>query len=348
MPPKRPHSESSASEGCLAFQDWKALRANGQRSERSSDAVYDPGCEESPDKPWYSFDHKDIENKVNKMCMELLNPVRRFAFVDLEIGELIAALRFARTLPAPTKINIAVVGDQGIGKSSLINALLHRDLVDVSASSIACTAFATIIKHKRGASDSTQESDVKVEFLNEREIREFVEEQIRRYADVYSSARSNDGNDGGQQSHNTEDSSDDEISLLQPFSTDGRRKIPEALQRGADTAKDFFHIIFGTREDDSALKDLETWLLEPNLEDGRFLNHCVDIALRHLAKIHATEGSLLYTNLSDEQLQKHRKFAATIWPLVRSVTIYTGSIILRHSVCFLDLPSKFLHAALGK
>lgn len=287
------------------------------------------------------------------MCMKLLKPVRRFASVDLEIGELIAALHFAKALPGPTNINIAVVGDQGIGKSSLINALLHRDLVDVSASSTACTAFATIIKHKRGAPDSTQDSDVEVEFLNKSEIREFVEEQIRRYADVYSSARSNDGNDGGEQSHNTEDSSaddssDDEISLLQPIPTDGRRKIPEALQRGADTAKDFFHIIFGTREDDTALRDLETWLLEPDLEDGRFLNHCVDIALRHLSKIHATEGSLLYTNVTDEQLQNHREFAATIWPLVRSVTIYTGSIILRHGVCFLDLPGKASHAALSK
>lgn len=338
MAPKRPHTDSDDARQSLDFQTWKAKRTGAQSKDGVAESVYNLSCEELPDKLWYTLDHRDIETKVDTMCQKLLTSVHKYATVDQEISNLIMALDSAKATPTPTKINIAVVGDQGIGKSSLINAPLHRDLVDVSASSSACTAFATIIQHKKNAKDDTRSSDIEVEFLKRDEIREFVEEQIRRYADAYGPQDPDDHMDDDEDAMDI--FSDEESTAPAASSTDGKRKIPDSVQRGADTAKDFFHIIFGTQDDADALQDLQDWLQRSDLEDGCFLEHCVDIAMKHLAKIHEQEETLTYTDISDQDLQKHREFAATIWPLVRSVTISTGSILLRNDICFLDLPGQ--------
>lgn len=340
MPPKRPFSEASEPEQCHDFHTWKAQRADSQRAERALNSVYEPSCEELPDKLWYTLDHQDIDSKVSNMCQKLLKPVRKLASVDQETENLVAALGSAKATPALVKINVAVVGDQGIGKSSLIIELLHRDLVDVSASSSACTAFATIIQHKREAPDNTKRSDIEVEFLKEGEIREFVEEQIRHYADVYGSTTFDAHMSGDEDNNALDDSSDEEYPLPTARSIDGKRKISDSMQRSADTTKQFFQAIFNAKEDENALQDLKTWLQRPDLEDSLFLDRCIQIALNYLAKIRAADGSLVYPNISDEELSQQREIAATIWPLVRSITISTGSILLRNGICFLDLPGK--------
>lgn len=177
MSPKRPFSEVSEPEQCHDLHTWKAQRADGQRPERTLNSVYEPSCEELPDKSWYALDHRDIDTKVSNMCQKLLKPVR-------------------------------------------------------------------------------------------------------------------------------------------------------------------IHAIFNAKEDENALQDLETWLQEPDLEDGRFLDRCIQIALNYLAKTHAADDSLVCPKVSDEEMSQQREFAATIWPLVRSITISTGSILLRNGICFLDLPGK--------
>lgn len=343
MAPKRPRSGSSElpEAACLSFQDWEARRVGGPSGDRSFEDVYSPSEEKLPDSPWYTLDHNDIGRRVSQMCSKLLRIMRRYVSVNGAIAELVDDLRSATATPAPTKFNIAVVGDQGIGKSSLINALLHRDLVDVSASSSACTAYATILRYKEGASDSTTKSDITVQFLDETEIRDFVEEQIRRYTDVYNPVIPDDAL-SEDEDNATDDSSEYESVIHQTYLKSGKRKVSDALQRGADTAKTFFRIIFAVDNNVNALRDLENWLQDPDLEDGRFLNRCVDVALDHIAKIHATEGNVVYEDVSDDELQTHREFAATIWPLVRSLTISTGSILLRNGICFLDLPGKLM------
>ncbi|KAJ8106416.1 hypothetical protein OPT61_g9549 [Boeremia exigua] len=256
MPPKRPRPESSEPEH-LDFHAWKAYQASAQRQERALNSVYEPSREDAPDHMWYSLDHAAIESKVASMCQSLLKSVRDYEHVDQEISDLVQALDSASIMPVPVKTNIAV--------------------------------------YKIGAPDDTTISDIEIEFLNQDEIREFVEEQIRRYADVYSPSTSDDQMSGDQNDSDMSMSSDDEDIIP---ATEGKRKISDTLQRGADTAHDFFRIIFGTRDDDHALEDLQSWLQQPDLEDGRFLEHCVDIALEHLAKAHATDGSFTYGDLN--------------------------------------------------
>jgi hypothetical protein len=185
---------------CLDFEAWKAKPVD------SGDpaSVYDPSTEDLPDHVWYSLDDQMLHQKLVQMCDDLGRPVFDCNVDDPEITELIRALGRAKKIPRAKKVNIAVVGTQGVGKSSTINALLNRDLVDASASSSACTAFATIIEYKDGAADDTDLSDLKVTFLELHEIRDFVEEQIKRYADVYAPDEE-EAEDEGKDANNTQE-----------------------------------------------------------------------------------------------------------------------------------------------
>lgn len=339
----------AAPHDCLDFQTWKVQQAIVVSAD--ADSAYDPSTEALPDHVWYALDNKLLHQKIVHMCEDLGKPVFNCGIDDPEITELIKALNRAKNIPPAKKVNIAVVGIQGAGKSSTINALLNRDLVDASASSSACTAFATIIEYKDGAADDTDLSDLKVTFLDLHEIRDFVEEQIKRYADVYTPSE-NEVKDEDEDETNaeevlTENDSDPEVSDSDFSDTSEtpiankkkRKKVSKALQAGADTAEQFFRIIFNAHRDQIKEVELQKWLNKPDLEDGSFLKHCVQVAGEHLAQVLAEEqGSVEYKDVKDTQLQDVRDHATKMWALVKAVTISTGSVLLRNGIRFMDLP----------
>ncbi|KAH6629558.1 hypothetical protein C7974DRAFT_376384 [Boeremia exigua] len=338
---------------CLDFDEWKAQRLATEGIKRGDDSVYDPSTEELPAHMWYALDQKLLRKTVAHMCDQLGRPVVNCEINDPEITDLLRALDRAKKIPLSKKVDIAVVGNQGVGKSSTINALLNRDLVDASASSSACTAFATIVEYKDGATDDTDESDLKVTFLELDEVRDFVEEQIRRYTDVYAPFEANNDieaqeEDGVLAKDIVEDSvsefevSDSDLSdaTESPIaSKKKRKKVSKAVQLGADTAEQFFRILFSAHLDEEKEAELQSWLGKTDLEDGQFLEHCVRVATEHLGQIQAEEqGSVEYSDVKDMDLQKVRSHATTMWPLVKAVTISTGSVLLSNGIRFMDLP----------
>ena len=357
---RRPSPELVPEDGkCLSFHDWKTQQANTEGARRTDDEVYDPTTENLPDHSWYALDQELLCTTILRMCNKLGRPVVDSQIKDAEIADLLKNLDRAKTVPHPSKFNVAVVGNQGVGKSSMINALLNRDLVDASASSSACTAFATIIQYKIDANDDSDASDLKVTFLDIAEIRDFVEEYIRRYADVYTpdntdandakveeaDAENEDANDVPDNDASDADVSDSDFSVTSESPTSNKRprkKVSKAVQKGADTAEQFFRIIFNAPWDNSKEAELQTWLDKPDLEDGRFLEHCVKLASEHLAQIQTEEGgSVEYNDVKDSDLPVMRQHATTMWPLIKSVTISTGSVLLRNGIRFMDLPGAF-------
>lgn len=90
------------------------------------------------------------------------------------------ALREAEIAPSIQKFKIALSGDQGIGKSTLLIALVDgRRVVEVSPGREACTQFATIINLLPGASVNTKRSNLTVEFRAKSEIEDMVAEHMR-------------------------------------------------------------------------------------------------------------------------------------------------------------------------
>jgi GTPase SAR1 family protein len=324
---KRRHSsliEVTEVRPCLVFDDWKAQQAATEGTRRTEDAVYDPTTEALPDHPWYTLDQELLRSTIIHMCNKLGRPVKDSQIDDPEIVDLLRNLTRATAIPHPSKVNVAVVGNQGVGKSSIINALLNRDLVDASASSSACTAFATIIQHKDDAKDDTDVSDLKVTFLEIAEIREFIEEHIRRYVDVYTPGGIGH-NDATVQEADAKiaDNEDPEVDISDSDFSDAseipvsnktpQKKVSKVEQKGADTAELFFRIIFNAHRDITKEVELQNWLNEADLEDGRFLDHCAKLASEHLAQIQAEEGgSVEYSNVKDSDLSVVRQDATTM------------------------------------
>lgn len=330
---------------CLDFHEWKAQQASYKSDKRHGGLTYDSSSEDLPDHPWYALDVEKLRDNIERMCDDLGQPLSIHNALDPEMSDLPRALNRAKQLPRPRKMSIAVVGDQGVGKSSTINALLNRHLVDASASSSACTAFATIIEHKPGTSDDTDESDLKVTFYTIDEIRDFIEEHIRRYADVYA-PHDFTNYDAQSEVLSDEDASESEMSEVEVAPVYlPKRKIPKAMKLGADTAEQFFRLIFGVDDDQRNGSELDEWLSRPGLEDGHFLLHCTGLAEDHLAQLHAKAlNTAEFTNVKDANIPKIRDKATKMWPLVKAVTISTGSVLLRNGIRFMDLPGSLLSA----
>jgi hypothetical protein len=163
----------------LSFEQYKARF--GSKQGNSQPPRYDPASENFPDDEWYALEHDKINNGFHDLCSDILQLVHNHNPNDTEVSNLNTALKSANTIPRGQNFYVAFLGEQGMGKSWLFNAVFNRDFVNVSSSSSACTAFPTIITHKHGVEDDTDESDFSIECFNEEEIRDCIDEQCRRY-----------------------------------------------------------------------------------------------------------------------------------------------------------------------
>jgi predicted GTPase len=64
---------------------------------------------------------------------------------DPKLENLKTALQSATVIFCGQSFYVAFLGEQGIGKSSIINAIFDRELVNVPSLSSTCTAYSTTI-----------------------------------------------------------------------------------------------------------------------------------------------------------------------------------------------------------
>jgi hypothetical protein len=123
--------------------------------------VYSPSAKEQfPDVPWYDLDYQLITDMVHEMLDEIIDGQQRFAATDSGIKGVIDAAKEAKNLPDLEKCCMAVLGEQGAGKSTLVTALMGgRKLLEKSGNTKSCTAVPTVIAHKKGADDDTRQSE---------------------------------------------------------------------------------------------------------------------------------------------------------------------------------------------
>lgn len=313
------------------------------------------------------------------MCSDILQLVRKQPLHDTEVFHLQTALESANIIPRGQSFYVAFLGEQGIGKSSLVNGTLGRDLVNVSSGSSACTAVATAIIHKRGADDNTNESDFFAEYFNDDEIVESCREQRRRYCHVFPGKTSaeqinDDGDDisvegseeGDEDAANGDGTEEDEVNDARKDKAKGededenqgeeneelipvhnspvrhvhQKKTSTASIRAAKTARTFFDIIFATEENEEQNEYLNSLLDDADLDDEQLSTLCVQQAKQRLVEVGACNGLLQHLAVHDEDLARTRSKVERLWPLVKSVRIETGHIHLRNNVCILDLPGK--------
>lgn len=259
-----------------------------------------------------------------------------------------AALKQAKSLTHGKTLCVAILGEQGIGKSSLICSLFNRDMVHVSSSSSACTAFPTVIAYKEGARDDSTENDVLIQYLSDAEIEDCVREQGRRYRYAFPRKRQSwadririralsflDENEFSEE----EDDEDEEDDEEEEEETETEK---EQTLNSARTARDFFRIIFNTEQYLQRQQQLEHHLEFDDIEGTAFAAKCLDFAKKRLASIGAHDCLTQHNAIHDEDLAEVRREAEKLWPLVKSVRLETGHVLLRNNLCFLDLPGESL------
>jgi len=288
---------------------------------------------------WYALRPDEVTVAVTNMCDKIATPMEQYTSVDQGFEDLINAAKAAKKMPEIKHCSVAVLGEQGIGKSSLVNALLGRGLLDRSGSSKACTAYATIIEHNPRFDDHTTRSDLRVEFFTKEEIRECIKEQIDRWVEVYPFAKQSSEPPDGED----EDDVDDGNATQAASEPSSRTR-----SRGAVTAREFFEIIFNARKGEASAK-LEETLYHTDIKEGDFLDICCRQAEERFAQlatrltgINTQTRTAYFPNIPDNRLGRETGKIRKMWPFVKVFTIATGHILLRHGLRFFDLPGKSL------
>lgn len=303
--------------------------------------TYDSSKEQFPDDPWYTLEYEDITMKIGNLCDRLAKPLQEYASLEPGIQDLIDAAQAAKILPSITKLCLAVLGEQGAGKSTLVNALLDRKLLERSGGTKSCTAYATVIEHKVGADDKTQLSDINVEFLDEKEIKITVKEQILRWVEVYPGFDDDESDADGS---SAEESTSERDFVDQHFQKKFSKKLTKKLKLSTETAKEFFRIIFDTKNDENTDQWLEATLYNTDISKSDFSDICFARAQARFVelgtKIDLHNGRSKFPDILDKDLAKKSTVIKKFWPFVKVVTIATGHILLRHGLCLFDLPGK--------
>jgi len=314
----------------LGFEAWKQedVAKHAKKRKYSDSQVYKSDMEPLPDLHWYGLDVAAIDRKIGHMCSNLKERIETESPADQEMADLFKELNEGKQVRRSKSTLVAVVGEQGIGKSSILNALLHRpELNDVSASGHACTSLATIIEWKEGADASTTHSDIHIEFLATTELEESFAEHIRRYS-YYKFQMEQDKKDADEE--NGPSSENDETCT----------RISKEERQGAQTALECFNVLWNTEHNEDAAKELQSLLNDLNKNNDSFLQACIFKGRARAWDAGVRNEILSFGDVPDSELGSKRDIASALSPLVRLVRILTGSLLLMNGISFVDLPGK--------
>jgi hypothetical protein len=286
------------------------------------------GGKQFPDHPWFPLNHEDIKDFNTDLCSKFKRRLQRYAAIDKSIESLIRAAENAKTLPNAKILRLAVPGEQGIGKSTLINALLNRNILSTSGGSKACTSFVTIIKHKPGAGEDTTLSDVTIDFWSLPHMEADIDEHILHWYELHP------GPDHENLAKNTGDVYESDQDDEEDFESD---------EPNHETAQEFFEVIFNTQGDAHQEEWLHYQLDRTDIRLGDFRSICRDQAekqLQNLEALKVQDGRPAHQNISDTNLKETRNHFLTVWPFVEKVTIATGHMLLRDGLQVYDMPGN--------
>jgi hypothetical protein len=306
------------------FEEWQSAdqqEKNAQRVKRKRSPAYSPSSERLPDHPWFRLDKRDIDAKIYGIVQEVIKKLENARPADKELMALREVADEASMVRAPTPIDTALVGGQAMGKSLALDALLNRhSLSKTGASGRACTetAISYMGKNVNGASDKYY--DAAVEFMNDTDLHDYFKEHIRRFYYFYFSVR-----------EDTDAADEDE--------------------KAADSAREFFELIFNVQNDETARQDLEVLLTASGIENGTLFKALETKARRQISDSGADASRIVWFHDMDLTTlkQKIHKFVArstddtntALWPIVQDVKIYLVATLPEHGVHLTDLPGKF-------
>lgn len=308
------------------FEEWrekyKQLSQTSHRSRRARPGAYNPVNEQLPDRKFYRLDRGFIDEGFNGISAVVLGALTNARSEDKQLVALQSLARKLQKVTIPETLDVAIVGDQGMGKSLAINALQHRaKLSKTSASGGACTASAIRFCYKPDAPDFSDSFDAKIKFMNDEELTEIIQDHIDHYFHFHFSG------------------SVDEETFYE-------------AKLAADDAEAFFELLHNTEHDKKAASDLRALLKATAIKDKTLLR--VTMAMAHL-RIQETrpqwstteERTIIFKDQEiDELMEEVEKYMAmcpskpSLWPIVQSLDILMWSILTKNGVHLRDLPGK--------
>ena len=261
--------------------------------------------------------HREHKDQEVRDIVELVENITADARAeDKELISLRKSADAVRDISLAASTEIALVGQQGMGKSLIINALTsRRNLSKTSARFGACTASTIKYRYKSGADDRHEFFDAVVEFMDDECLHEIISEHARRYEHFHYSGK-----------------------------VDPEYWYEE--QRAAETAAKFFAEISNARFDPEAAKRVEELLERDSIANGDLVAAAMQMAQQRISEVGANEQRAIpFNDMKIEVLMKEvdryvsdSATASSLWPIVHDVVIFMGSRLARNGVVMIDLP----------
>ncbi|KAH6918038.1 hypothetical protein BKA70DRAFT_7014 [Coprinopsis sp. MPI-PUGE-AT-0042] len=216
--------------------------------------------------------------------------------------------RMLKTVGTPPKTIIAVCGATGVGKSSLLNALIDKAIVPTS-SMRACTSVVTEITYH-----NSQRIAADVHFLTREEWEQEVSLILRELT-----------SDEDEDSDEEYDDDDDDSS-----ENDEERLDPDS-PAGIAWAK--VHAVYPTVEYRRLIKSSSSRVLS--------LDPAIASKLGTTKRVVAGDPDTFREAIAkyiDAQAPDEDAITSALWPLIKKVTIYCNAKVLSTGAMFVDLP----------
>ncbi|KAF1952654.1 hypothetical protein CC80DRAFT_552151 [Byssothecium circinans] len=303
----------------LTFAEYKSQHGSEQKqrgSKRPKCAkAYNPALEPTPNHPWFDLHRTEKDQEVRDIVDMVVGIAQNARPEDKELASLLKLGNELREILIAASSEVATVGQQGMGKSLMVNALTNRrNLSKTSARGGACTASAIKYGLKPGVSDTEESYDASVQFMDDNCLKEIITEHARRYHHFH-------------------------------FGTvDPDCQFEE--ERAAHTAEDFFSLVFNAKNDHEAKTTLKGLLSHNSMAGEDFVGAVLSEAHERIGET-AADGNraIKFEGIGIESLMKQVeqyvsdvKDFSSLWPLVDNVTILTSSVLARNGVVLVDLP----------
>ncbi|KFY95308.1 hypothetical protein V500_02839 [Pseudogymnoascus sp. VKM F-4518 (FW-2643)] len=273
---------------------------------------YDVGSEEPPLEPFFASSFQTQLQRgldIAKDAADAMETARQSLVEEADLQRLINDAKGLSTFKSSDTRTIAVLGDSGEGKSSLINSLLHfPDIAKTGDIGAACTSVVT--EYRQKTTNHVAPITIEVEYLSISEIEDLIKELLWNYRQMYLPHTEDD------------EVSENEYAIVQRRSEQAWFSLEAGFNHQSGFSKDMLINDMSEAGLYIANSQLVQWAHELNWPEG------------------GENGKWTSTaDTADECCNKTSVFMQDkFWPFTKIIRVYLGADVLKTGVVLADLP----------